>query len=435
MASFIRALDSAPRGHTVKPPFAALREDGLTRTFDVCKATCQDPDPLDEVTDDAVDCKTLCARLGQLTLSIAADGSPSHNAHEDDDCSTSGLSLNLFDSAIGPHAQVCHRAREAVSPYMDLVLRTVTNFIHQQRPATVPFQGRSDARRAFTWSLSYGSVFDESHLLAAAADSSSPPVLETTRGGDGAALTGVQVGALQLLDIFIKSLVRDGIKGDVAEAGVWRGGASIVMAASLTEAKGKGKRVWLFDSFRGVPESQSHRDVVDEVDSWVPNRYACSKAEVKETFRRFGLHRKAIFVEGPFNETLRPEKRTKKNKLFPRRLSLLRVDVDSYEGTLLVLEALWDKLSPGGFVVVDDYHLEGCRAAVHEFRARKGSVHEHGSLMFVPIDYVNTCDFDSVGQRLDGLRESMTLAMAAAAAPIVDLTFRSGPQVVWWRKM
>ena len=97
----------------------------------------------------------------------------------------------------------------------------------------------------------------------------------------------------------------------------------------------------------------------------------------------------------------------------------------------MVLEALWNKLSPGGFVVVDDYHLEGCRAAVHAFRARSSTA--HGVLMFAPIDYVNTCDLNSNSAKLDGLRESMLLASRTEDEPI-DLTFRSGPQVVWWRK-
>ena len=58
-----------------------------------------------------------------------------HNAHESEDCSKSGLSLNLFDSAVYAHAQVCHHANDVISPYMDLVMRTVTNFIHQRSPA------------------------------------------------------------------------------------------------------------------------------------------------------------------------------------------------------------------------------------------------------------------------------------------------------------
>ena len=422
VSSFVRALAESPPNSTVKAPFSQMREDGLYRTANVCSATCQE----DHSSAEPVDCQSFCDSLGDIKFKMFANGTVEHNLGPDS-CNEPGLSLNLFDSAVYPHRDLCHpdhtNAR-GISPYMDLVMRIVTNYIHQQTPAFVAVRDGTMARRAFSWTLSYGSLFDESAMLGGA----QPP---PQRRGDGVALTGVQVGALRLLDTFVRAIVSNGIKGDVVEAGVWRGGASIVLAAALQEAKARGKRVWLFDSFADVPVSQSHANVVDEVDSWVPNRYACSKKEVRNSFKRFGLQRKAIFVEGYFNETLSPEKRTQKNKFFPNRLSLLRVDVDSYESTLLVLEAFWDRLSPGGFVIVDDYHLEGCRAAVHEFRRRYRPT-DQTPLMFVPIDFVNTCSLDSFSHKMKGLRE--VILRTSSDIPI-DLGFRSMSQVVWWRKL
>jgi hypothetical protein len=53
------------------------------------------------------------------------------------------------------------------------------------------------------------------------------------------------------------------------------------------------------------------------------------------------------------------------------RLAVLRLDGDLYESTMDALEALYNKLSPGGFVIVDDYILPKCRAAIADFRRAK----------------------------------------------------------------
>lgn len=52
---------------------------------------------------------------------------------------------------------------------------------------------------------------------------------------------------------------------------------------------------------------------------------------------------------------------------------MLRLDGDLYESTMDGLVNLYPKLSPCGFVIVDDYgNIEACRAAVHDYRARHG---------------------------------------------------------------
>jgi O-methyltransferase len=40
-----------------------------------------------------------------------------------------------------------------------------------------------------------------------------------------------------------------------------------------------------------------------------------------------------------------------------------------YESTQDALSNLYPRLSAGGFCVIDDYNLPGCRAAVDEFRS------------------------------------------------------------------
>ena len=55
------------------------------------------------------------------------------------------------------------------------------------------------------------------------------------------------------------------------------------------------------------------------------------------------------------------------------RLAILRLDGDLYESTMDALRALYDRVSEGGFVIVDDYGVfENCRTAVADFRAARG---------------------------------------------------------------
>jgi O-methyltransferase len=90
--------------------------------------------------------------------------------------------------------------------------------------------------------------------------------------------------------------------------------------------------------------------------------------DVKDNVRRYGLldHR-MVFLEGWFRDTL-PSAPVE-------RLALLRLDGDLYESTLVALESLYDRVSPGGFIIVDDYGaIAPCRQAVHDFRAARGIV-------------------------------------------------------------
>ena len=66
----------------------------------------------------------------------------------------------------------------------------------------------------------------------------------------------------------------------------------------------------------------------------------------------------------------------------------MRLDADTYEGTLDVLNSMYHLLAPGGFVLVDDFHLEGARQAVRQFRVKHGI---RCPMLPVPEDYVYSC--------------------------------------------
>ena len=87
---------------------------------------------------------------------------------------------------------------------------------------------------------------------------------------------------------------------------------------------------------------------------------------MKENFAKYGLlDERVVFLKGWFKDTLPAAP--------VERLAVLRLDGDMYESTMDALTALYDKVSAGGYVIIDDYGcIEGCRKAVHDFRDARG---------------------------------------------------------------
>jgi O-methyltransferase len=174
------------------------------------------------------------------------------------------------------------------------------------------------------------------------------------------------------------TVLEDGVPGDFLEAGVWRGGAVILMRAVL-EAYGDPDRVvWAADSFEGLPKPDDASYPADAGDThWQWDQLAVSEEQVRENFERYGLLDDRVrFLKGWFSDTL--------GDAPVDRLALLRVDGDMYGSTMDVLRPLYPKLSPGGFLIVDDYgdpNLAGCKQAVDDYRAEHGIADE-----IVPID-------------------------------------------------
>jgi O-methyltransferase len=169
---------------------------------------------------------------------------------------------------------------------------------------------------------------------------------------------------LDNLQTSIESVVADGIAGDVLEAGVWRGGAAILMRAVLAAVNDTDRIVWVADSFQGLPKPRADHPADQNDKHWTQPFLAVPMEEVKKNFERYGmLDRQVRFLKGWFSETLPGAP--------IERLAVLRVDCDMYGSTTDVLDALYPKVSVGGYVIVDDYgEIAACHAAVQDFRAR-----------------------------------------------------------------
>ncbi|HEY7551314.1 MAG TPA: TylF/MycF/NovP-related O-methyltransferase [Hyphomicrobiaceae bacterium] len=159
--------------------------------------------------------------------------------------------------------------------------------------------------------------------------------------------------------------LREGVPGDFMEAGIWRGGASMMMRAVLKAYGIADRRVFAADSFAGFPTpAEGSPDFGFELVGHP--EFAIPLHEVKAAFARYGLlDEQVVFLEGLFKDTLPGAP--------VEALAVLRLDGDMYESTRDCLEHLYHKLSPGGALIVDDYFLfETQRRAVDEFRVAHG---------------------------------------------------------------
>jgi O-methyltransferase len=180
-------------------------------------------------------------------------------------------------------------------------------------------------------------------------------------------LTMIGLRRLDDLQACVESVVANRIDGDLIEAGAWRGGASILMRATLDSLGADQRSVWVADSFQGFPSGAAAASRTDGEpdDLGVFDFLAVPLAEVKANFARFGCQDGVNFVPGFFEDTM-PD-------LGGRRWSIVHLDADTYEATLLTLRHLYPGLSAGGYLIVDDYGaLDECARAVDEFRREEG---------------------------------------------------------------
>jgi O-methyltransferase len=173
---------------------------------------------------------------------------------------------------------------------------------------------------------------------------------------------------LNSLERCAERVFADEVPGDFLEAGVGQGGAAIFLRA-LQTAHGEGHRqVWLADSFEGPPPPTDTADARYGLDLSEPRApwLAIDIETVREHFRRYDLAGPQVrFLAGWLDQTL-PAAPT-------GPLAILRIDVDLFSSTTTALEALYERVSPGGFVIVDDYGAVACcREAVDAFRVRHG---------------------------------------------------------------
>jgi len=186
--------------------------------------------------------------------------------------------------------------------------------------------------------------------------------------------TMIGIKRLENIELLLKSVVNNKIPGDFIETGVWRGGASL-FARGVLRAHGEGHRTsYVCDSFQGLPPNTNNLHEGD--DGWNFRPYLeVSDVLVRSHFCETSmLDKNVIFVKGFFNATMPPLAR------IITRLSIMRLDGDMYQSTVDVLYNLYEKLSVGGYVIIDDWTITPTQQACKDFF----SVHEfHPKIIWI----------------------------------------------------
>jgi hypothetical protein len=192
-----------------------------------------------------------------------------------------------------------------------------------------------------------------------------------TEGRDWPADAETMAGMLRLDNVqhCVVDVLRHGVPGDLIETGVWRGGTTIFMRAILAAYGDASRQVWVADSFQGLPKPDTAKYPADA--GWDLSHFtqlAVSLEQVQANFARYDLLDDRVrFLKGWFKDTLPSAPMA--------RLAVMRLDGDLYESTMDGLTALYPKLSPGGYAIIDDYGaIPACRQAVHDYRDAHGIV-------------------------------------------------------------
>jgi hypothetical protein len=217
--------------------------------------------------------------------------------------------------------------------YLDLLVKTLTNVIYGGDASTRPGQTGFDSKLR-------------------------------ERGGDWPSVAHTMVGLVRLTNLkqLTQRTIDERILGDYIETGVWRGGCCILMRAVLEANQVRDRKVYVADSFAGLPPPKPDQYPIDAGDIFHTYRQLAIPIEqVRSNFATYGLlDDQVVFVPGFFQDTL--------PSLKAGPFALIRLDGDMYESTIVALTSLYPKLSPGGFVIIDDYDLPRCKAAVDDFR-------------------------------------------------------------------
>jgi len=272
-----------------------------------------------------------------------------------------------------PHPNASLVNPESSARYLDLLKRSLTGALAEDNDSIlggVRTAGSTSLKRRvanFT-----GRMASRVNVEIAYKKPYDPALREVGRDWPSRAESMIGLRRMENIQHCVQTVLDDDVPGDLIEAGVWRGGACIFMKANLV-ARGDTRRVvWVADSFQGLPPPNASRYPADTGDDLhTRSGLSVGADQVRHNFERYGvLDDRVKFLVGWFKDTLPTAPM--------EALSVMRLDGDMYESTWQAIEALYPKLSPGGFCIIDDFgsHASQAGQAILDYRTAHGIAEE-----------------------------------------------------------
>jgi len=255
--------------------------------------------------------------------------------------------------------------------YLDLLKKSLSDLLNVGSVQITPYapgQGKFYKRWGINWLVNF---LAKKKIRMVMESETAIDQLKEGIGWPVNGLTMVGMKRLNNIQFCVEDVLKNKVPGDMIETGVWRGGSVIFIKAILDLYNEKDRKVWVADSFEGLPapdEDLYPEDAGDDL--YTVEQLRVTKEQVEHNFRKYGvLDDNVKFLKGWFKDTL---------PTAPiERLSVIRLDGDMYESTMDGLVNLYHKLSPGGYIIIDDYgFIPACAKAVQDFREAHGITEE-----------------------------------------------------------
>lgn len=257
--------------------------------------------------------------------------------------------------------------------YLDLVKRSLTGALAEDNDSIlggVRTQGSTTIKRRAANAL--GNLAMRFNLEIAYKKPYDAALRQTGQDWPARAESMIGLARMDNIQHCVETVLAEGVPGDLIETGVWRGGACIFMRAILKAHGDTTRKVWLADSFEGLPKPNAAAFPADEGDRlFTQTGLAVGVEQVRHNFERYELLDDQVeFLVGWFKDTLPTAPLGD--------LAVIRLDGDMYESTIQAIEVLYPKLSSGGFCIIDDFgsHVSQAQQAVHDYRQQHGITDE-----------------------------------------------------------
>jgi hypothetical protein len=164
------------------------------------------------------------------------------------------------------------------------------------------------------------------------------------------------------------------VRGEIVEFGIFKGNSFFrwIKFRDLLEQTSSRKIIG-FDIFGDFPEANFEEDKLKR-NAFIEETKggkSISYEEINELLKKQELQKNVELIKGDILQTL--DKYIADNPQL--KISLLHIDVDLYEPSKVILEKLYNKVTKGGIIILDDYGaFAGTNKAVDDYFENKAEV-------------------------------------------------------------